>query len=134
MKTTVKLLVIAAIFGCLIGTNAEAQSKGKRATWLGVYTQTVNEDLIDDLDLKLPNDRGVLVTEIVDDSPADEANLREDDVIVEVDGKPVSTSKELRSILRDYEDGDEITLKIIRNNRSKEITLALGSQRDSKIA
>jgi Do/DeqQ family serine protease len=65
-----------------------------RRPWLGVSVQTVTSDLAEGLDL--PRSRGALIAEITPGSPADEAGLREGDVVLRIDDQPVRDADALR--------------------------------------
>ncbi|TAL49757.1 trypsin-like serine protease [Patescibacteria group bacterium] len=68
-----------------------------------------------------PGDLGVFAG-----SPADVAGLKEDDVIVAVDGEPLSEEQALAERLNDYRPGDVVTLTIVRGTErfDVEVTLA----------
>lgn len=51
---------------------------------------------------------------VVPGSPADKAGLRENDIILEVDGRKISQNQSLQRILLNYQVGDPVTLKIYR--------------------
>ncbi|TMQ69635.1 MAG: PDZ domain-containing protein [Candidatus Eisenbacteria bacterium] len=70
---------------------------------LGVQIQDLNEGLGDALGV--PDGKGVLVTDVVKDTPASRAGIRGGDVIVRVDDKTVEDTNDLRSALRDKECG-----------------------------
>src|SRR5205823_5418057 len=61
--------------------------------WLGVMIQKVTPDIAESLGLSEP--KGALVADVVKDGPAAVAGIKQGDVIVEYDGKPVSDSAEL---------------------------------------
>lgn len=64
-------------------------------------------------------DRGVLVTAVNDDSPL---NLRPGDVVLAVGDREVRDPAHLRSILASYRDDETITLRIVREQRTQQIT------------
>jgi len=92
--------------------------------------------------LKLPAEKGVLVNEVVKDSPADRAGLEGGDteatiegapvrlggdIITEVDGKPVSSMEELIDAVNSAQPGDEMELTVLRNDdEAKHVTVTLG--------
>jgi membrane-associated protease RseP (regulator of RpoE activity) len=63
----------------------------------------------------------VRVTQVVPDSPADEAGLEVDDVIIAIDGKGLDTEYELSEAVRGHDPGDEIVLTIIRRGDDAEV-------------
>ena len=73
---------------------------------------------------------GVLITKIVDNSPADQAGLRVGDVVTEINGVKVGTSAQLRYQLFKYNVGDTITIKYKRadhQENSTKVTLVKNS-------
>ena len=71
---------------------------------------------------------GVYVKSVEDFSAAEKGGLKSGDVIVEADGKSITTMDELNEIKNSHQIGDEMKLKINRNGTEKEITLSLGEQ------
>ncbi len=71
--------------------------------------------------------KGVLVAEVTKGGAADKAGLKAGDVIVQVDGKPISGVDELRSALNDNFEGDtrKVTLTIIRDHQEQTLTAEL---------
>lgn len=71
---------------------------------------------------------GVYVKAIDDFSSAEKAGLKVGDVIIEADGKKITTMDELNEIKNTHKIGDEMTLKVNRNGNEVSITLTLGEQ------
>lgn len=71
---------------------------------------------------------GVYVLSIEEFSAAEKAGLRIGDVITAIDGKSITTMDELNEIKNAHAIGDEIKLKIYRNNSEKEISITLQEQ------
>jgi S1-C subfamily serine protease len=72
---------------------------------------------------------GVLVVSVNSTSPAEEAGLRKDDIIIEVDEHSVKRGEDLLIYLERYKSpSDIITLKIVRNNKKLDIELTLGER------
>lgn len=90
--------------------------------YLGISQKNLSND--QKLDNKIEG--GVEVVEVVNDSPADKAGLRKDDVITEVDGSPLRGTSELYREIRSHKPGDKITLTFIRNGETREAGVELG--------
>lgn len=71
---------------------------------------------------------GIYVVSIDEYSSAEKAGLKVGDVIIEADGKKVTTMNELNEIKNTHSIGDTMKLKVNRDGNEKEITLKLGEQ------
>ncbi|MBD3170011.1 MAG: PDZ domain-containing protein [candidate division Zixibacteria bacterium] len=99
--------------------------RDKRAG-LGVVIDDLNEQLGEFFGIE--DGEGVLIEKIVEDSPAEKAGLKAGDVIIEMDGKHVSNTSELRKILAEKEAGDEVKIIVMRDKRKKEIKAELSEK------
>ncbi len=70
--------------------------------------------------------KGIYVAQITKDGPADNTELKEADIITNIDGKELNTMNELREYIYTKKPGDEVTLQITRGKIKKEIKLKLG--------
>jgi len=85
----------------------------------GAKVETVTEGLGKALGVE----GGVLVVRAGPGTPALRSGLRDGDVIVRAAGQQVSTVRELRSALQQYNSGDGVTLVILRERKRREVTL-----------
>jgi predicted metalloprotease with PDZ domain len=92
--------------------------------WLGVSIQDMTKKLAKAMDVK--TDKGALVNEVVEDSPAEEAGLKEEDIIVELDGRKVSDADDLRSAVRSTKPGTKVSLAVMRNGERKTFDITIG--------
>lgn len=99
----------------------------EKGAFLGIYMEDLNKEMIKKFDY--PKSTGVLVTGIVDDSPAEEAGLEENDVIYSIAGKKVKDSKELGKLVGSKEPGDKVKVVVYRDGRKKTFNLALGEKK-----
>lgn len=72
--------------------------------------------------------KGIYVDTVLKGSPAEEGGLTPGDVIVEIDGKQVSTMDELNAVKNEKKIGDEVTLKIYRKSKEMKLTITLGEE------
>jgi serine protease Do len=83
--------------------------------YLGIGLYTVDQMAIQQLDLKV--DKGVLVTEVVANNPADQAGIKKWDVIVNIGGQDVSNVEDLTKVLHAATIGQPLDVKYYRGNR-----------------
>lgn len=100
----------------------------RHGPFLGVKMQELSEALSDGLDTKVK--KGVLVTEVIEGSPAERAGLEDGDIIVEFDGNKVNSPDELQSLVGEADDGDEVKIKVVRGKKSKTLKVTLGDWED----
>ncbi|EEG76957.1 S1C family serine protease [Dethiobacter alkaliphilus] len=92
--------------------------------WLGVYWGgDVDESLSEQLNL--PVDYGVLIQDVVDGSPAQQAGIRRGDVIIRIDDKQITNFTDLRDGLQEFSVGDEVEVTIIRDGQELTIDTTL---------
>jgi serine protease Do len=99
---------------------AQLKEKGKVVRGrLGVVMQNVTEGMRKQLGIK--SEKGAIVTTVEPDGPADKAGFKQYDVIVELNGRPIEDSNDLKFKIADIEPGKKISVKVIRDG--KEVTL-----------
>lgn len=102
----------------------QIKTKGKvERGWLGVVIQDLTPSLAEEFGLKVAE--GVLVAEVISGSPAEKAGLKEKDVILSLNGKPIKNSAELRSQILLLKPGSEVELEIMRGNEKKKIKVII---------
>jgi len=74
---------------------------------------------------------GVLITDVMDKSPANKAGMKAGDVVIKVDNINIKTPKDLKKTISSFEPGTKVKLSILRKNRSRKITVKLGESKDS---
>ncbi|MGC9455116.1 MAG: Do family serine endopeptidase [Phycisphaerae bacterium] len=92
--------------------------------FLGVYLQDVSQELAESFGF--PTHEGALVTEIMEDSPAEEADFREQDFIMAVDGEPVKSVNELRNRVAALRPGQTVPFTVYRNGETIELEVTIG--------
>lgn len=73
--------------------------------------------------IELSSDLGVVVLEVVPDSPAAKAGLVPQDVITHIDNEPIESMVTLRKLLYNYRLGDKATLTIVRGNNTQKLNI-----------
>lgn len=72
-------------------------------------------------------DSGAYVVSVIADGPAHKAGIKQGDVITEINGEPVATADDLILKVRSHEEGDKVTLKVVRGKETLDIDATLGS-------
>ena len=92
--------------------------------WLGVTIQDVDKNLAESFGLDRP--QGALVVQLAPDGPADEAGLREGDVIVSFDGRDIPTSSHLPHVVGLIAPGAKVPVVVMRDKKRKTIKVEVG--------
>lgn len=75
------------------------------------------------LGVDLIADNGVVIIEVVPNSPASKGNLRAGDVITKIDDQEIQNMNQLKKSLYKYKKGDKAKLNIIRNGREEQVEI-----------
>ena len=90
---------------------------------LGLTAQTINGTLAAGLDLEI--DHGVIVSDVEPVSPAAEAGIKSDDVIIAADGKKLRNAGELGAAVYRRQPGEQIVLRVRRGDEDVDIPVIL---------
>jgi serine protease Do len=94
--------------------------------WLGVSIQELTPELA--TQFGIGDTKGVLVSDIMDDSPAKKGGVERADVIVEFDGKPMDSPTHLRNAVAQTPIGKKVSLRIIRDKKAKTLDVTIAEQ------
>jgi serine protease Do len=92
--------------------------------YLGVQIQSLTPDLAKAL--KIDEQKGALVADVVPEGPADKAGIKRGDIIVEYNSKGVEDSHDLPQIVAATPEGDKATVTLIRNGKKKDVRVKIG--------
>lgn len=90
---------------------------------LGVHIQEVTPELA--ASFGLDKKQGAVISEVVDESPAQRAGLKVGDIILAVDGKPVEEMHRLPRMIAAKKPGTKVKLKVLRLGKIKQIKVVL---------
>jgi serine protease Do len=93
--------------------------------YLGIVPQDVTPDMAKEFGEK--ETRGALVADVSADSPAQKSGIERGDIILEVNGKPVADSNELRMTISMMPPDSDANLKVLRNGSEKQVAVKLGT-------
>ncbi|MFP5382872.1 MAG: DegQ family serine endoprotease [Gammaproteobacteria bacterium] len=92
--------------------------------WLGVSYQEVDRDLA--TSFGLPRPEGALVTGVLADGPAEKGGMREGDVVIAVDGRPVRTAADLPQQIGLKKPGSNVSVLVMREGKQKTLKVRIG--------
>jgi serine protease Do len=91
--------------------------------YLGVMIQKITPALAKEFNLK--NQSGALISDVVDDGPADKAGLKPGDVVLEYNGKPVTESRHLQLAVAGTKPGSKVPVEILRKGEKKTLEVTV---------
>ncbi len=91
--------------------------------WLGVTVQPVTEALARQFGLK--DITGVLISDVVEGSPADKGGLRRGDVVVKYNGRDTREPIELRNLVAATKPGTRVAVVVIRDGKPRTLSVAI---------
>ena len=134
-KKSSSLILLALVAAAFLFTSlgwAQKSTKEEKQGYLGVYLQELTPDLKESLDLD-ESIKGVLISGVVGDSPAEEAGLEDGDVLISFDGKKVYSVSKLTSLVRKTSPGTRVSLVIIRDGDEEKLKVKIGEKSSSFI-
>lgn len=115
---------IIAILGAALLVLAVGAMAGPHEGYLGVYTQTIDKDLQEAFDLA--SDEGVVIKDVVPDSPADQVGIKPGDIILEFNGRKVRSADHFYRLVRANNADEKVDMTLMRDGDRKELNLTLG--------
>jgi len=100
--------------------------------FLGVYAENISRDNMGRY--HMGQVRGVGVTRIVKDSPAEKAGLHKDDVILRVDGENISSVRKLNRIVSELAPDQSVKITVSRGGSEQDITATIGKRSNNFFA
>ena len=100
--------------------------------FLGVYAENISRENMSRY--RVSQVRGVGVTQVVKDSPAEKAGLRKDDVILRLDGENVSSVRKLNRLVSELSPDQSVKVSISRGGSEQEVTATIGKRNNSNMA
>jgi serine protease Do len=100
--------------------------------WLGVAIQDVSPEMADYYGVEAK--KGVFVADVFKGDPADAAGIKPKDIIVEVNGQKVETTRQLTSLVADIPVGQTAKVKVLREGKPRVLDVKIGKRDDKRTA
>jgi serine protease Do len=100
--------------------------------FLGVYAENISRENMSRY--HMGQVRGVGVTQVIKDSPAEKAGLRKDDVILRIDGENISSVRKLNRIISEMAPDQSVRVTVSRGGAEQEITATIGKRNNQNFA
>jgi len=97
-----------------IVTELKANGKIDRDFQIGMSIQSIDAGIMRYYDLK--SNKGVIITKVLTNTPAENAGLKSGDIITEIDGYKINNEQTIFGVFQEFRAGQEIAVKIIRDN------------------
>jgi len=94
--------------------------------WVGAGVQELTPELAESF--KLGSSKGVLITEVVRRSPADQAGIRAGDILVSIDNKAINDSRTMLDTVSNITPGKVVMMKLVRNGSQVQLKLKIGKR------
>jgi len=95
---------------------------------IGVFAQTITPVLANAL--KLPQDWGVMLSDVTPGGPADEAGLKAGDIVLSLNGKTMDNARTLDVNLYRYKLGDKVNMRVLRGEETVSYPVAVTERDD----
>ncbi len=113
--------------------------KGERVQhpYLGIRMLTLTPDLAEQLKAdpnapaNLPETEGVLIVQVIPNSPAAAAGLRQGDVITRIGGRTVKTAEQLQDVVEKSKINQPLNITVQRGNQTQDLTVRPGELQDA---
>ena len=92
--------------------------------WIGIEMREITPELAESFGL--PSAHGVLISSVLDGSPADKSGVQPGDVLVAIDGQEVQVPREMLDFVASLPPGQVATFRLLRNNKKIELKIPVG--------
>lgn len=93
--------------------------------YLGIMMQELDKKLSKSLGVS-DTTKGVAIAGLVPDSPAEQSGLSQWDIIEKVDGKAVTTAKDIQQLVRAHKPGESLSFLVFREGQLKTLNVKIG--------
>ncbi len=124
------IVLLLAAFGmgtaasCVAQERQEKEQERRQSGWIGVMIRDVDKSLTDRKHLN--SEEGAYVEDVVDQSPADSAGLKQGDVIVQFGSTTIEDANDLTRAVQKNAPGTKTSVTVLRDGEKKTLTITVG--------
>lgn len=100
--------------------------------YLGVFIGPVTEEMAQFMERESTD--GAIVSEVIQDSPAEKGGIKVEDIIIEVNGIKIKDHDHLTNTVATFAPGTKVKVKVWREGKIKELTVELGERPSAEMA
>jgi len=89
--------------------------------WIGLTIQNLDKRLAQYL--KVPGNKGVMIKEVVKNSPSHKAGIHNSDIIISIGTRKIHSNNDYRTALKDFSAGNTIKINLWRNGKALNVSL-----------
>jgi serine protease DegQ len=94
--------------------------------WIGVEPQDITLELAESFGLTKKS--GAIIAGVLKDGPADQAGIRPGDILLAVEGKPVTDTTDLLNLIADLAPGAKAKMTVMRKNNEAMVEVVVGKR------
>ena len=99
--------------------------------WLGVAIQDLSSDMAEYYEIK--QKEGVFVADVFEGDPADLAGIQRKDIILELNGEKIKTTRQLTAMIAKIPVGESAGLKLLRDGKEKTVQVVIGKRPEQRL-
>ncbi|MGH7359044.1 MAG: PDZ domain-containing protein [Candidatus Rokuibacteriota bacterium] len=115
---------------------ASGAAAGEQGGWLGVRIRDLTEPESEELTKRLGirEGYGVLIAQVMKDTPAEAAGMRDGDLVVAIDGRPIVETRALQRLVGSAPAGRVVALVVVREQERQELRVQVGRMPPDAVA
>ncbi len=109
---------------------ASGEEARKEKAFLGIFMSDLTEEAIKEKGYRI--EKGVIISGVIDGSPADDADIEEGDIVISIDGIEIGDTRQLAGQVAARKPGDRVKIELFRNGEKKSIEVELGEKEEDE--
>ena len=98
--------------------------------WIGVEPQDITPELAESFGIKQKS--GAIIAGVIRGGPADKAGMKPGDILVTIEGKPVTGTMEMMNLVAQLTPGNKAKITVLRNNQEPTLQILVGKRPPSR--